>query len=184
MSRGVHIALRIALRIALLMAAVLQVGGCRDEIAWPAVDHAIRTEYPEVRRVTTDSLARWIASDSLRRPILLDTRPAEEFAVSQLHGAVRIDPDAEDFSMLDTLGRDAPIVTYCSVGYRSSGIAEKLQTAGFTNVRNLEGSIFRWANEGRPVYRDGREVHEVHPFDAVWGSLLDPELRAYEPGGG
>jgi rhodanese-related sulfurtransferase len=180
MSRGRHV----ALGIALVLAAGLQIGGCRDEIAWPAVDHAIRTGYPDVQRVTTDSLARWIASDSLRKPVLLDTRPVEEFTVSHLQGAVRIDPDAEDFSMLDTLSSDAPIVTYCSVGYRSSGVAERLQAAGFTNVRNLEGSIFGWANEGRPVYRDGREVHEVHPFDAVWGSLLDPELRAYEPGDG
>jgi len=180
MSRRRHI----ALGIVLALAAGLQVGGCRDEIAWPAVHHAIRTEYPDVQRMTTDSLARWIASDSIRKPVLLDTRPIEEFAVSHLQGAVRVDPDAEDFPMLDTLSSDAPIVTYCSVGYRSSLIAERLQTAGFTNVRNLEGSLFRWANEGRPIYRDGREVREVHPFDAVWGSLLEPELRAYEPGDG
>jgi hypothetical protein len=29
--------------------------------------------------------------------------------------------------------------------------------------------IIRWANEGRPVYRDGRAVAEVHPYDDQWG---------------
>ena len=41
--------------------------------------------------------------------------------------------------------------------------------------------IFEWANEGRPVVRDGREVEAVHPYDAVWGRLLAPERRADLP---
>jgi hypothetical protein len=60
-------------------------------------------------------------------------------------------------------------------------MAERLQKAGFTNVMNLEGSIFQWANEGRPVYRDAAEVQQVHPYDGIWGKLLDKDLRAYTP---
>ncbi len=45
-------------------------------------------------------------------------------------------------------------------------------------MQNLKGSIFQWANEGRPVVRDGEPVREVHPYDAVWGRLLDRDLRA------
>lgn len=69
---------------------------------------------------------------------------------------------------------------YCSVGYRSAGVTQRLREAGFTNVSNLQGSIFRWANEGRPVYRDRRRVQAVHPFDARWGQLLTDSLHAYE----
>jgi 3-mercaptopyruvate sulfurtransferase SseA len=69
-------------------------------------------------------------------------------------------------------------VTYCSVGYRSGAFAKKLQTTGYTNVKNMSGSIFRWANEGRPVERDDHRVEKVHPYNSVWGKLLKPQLRA------
>ena len=51
-----------------------------------------------------------------------------------------------------------------------------LTERGYGAVRNLEGSIFEWANAGHPVYREGREVSEVHPYDEEWGRLLDREL--------
>lgn len=69
-------------------------------------------------------------------------------------------------------------MTYCSVGYRSGGFAKKLQDAGYTNVQNMSGSIFQWANEGRPIERDGHRVDKVHPYSSTWGKLLKPELRA------
>lgn len=69
------------------------------------------------------------------------------------------------------------IVVYCSVGYRSSRLARQLRTRGVKNVFNLEGSLFKWANEGRPVYRGSERVQEVHPFDEDWGELLDESLH-------
>ena len=57
-------------------------------------------------------------------------------------------------------------------------MAQRLSEAGFTNVVNLEGSIFEWANQGHPVYREDRAVALVHPYDAVWGLLLKKDLRA------
>jgi hypothetical protein len=94
-----------------------------------------------------------------------------------------VEPDASSVPGLDSLSTDAPIVVYCSVGYRSARIAERLREQGFTNASNLEGSIFRWANEGRPVYRDSTEVDAVHPYDRTWGTLLDDRYHADEPGG-
>ena len=69
-------------------------------------------------------------------------------------------------------------MTYCSVGYRSGAFAQTLQEAGYSRVENLEGSIFKWANEGRPVFQDGRRVEKVHPYNDAWGKLLDPSRRA------
>jgi 3-mercaptopyruvate sulfurtransferase SseA len=85
---------------------------------------------------------------------------------------------------LDTLGAKTPIVVYCSVGYRSAGVVQALQTRGFSRVYSLEGSIFRWANEGRPVVRDGEQVFAVHPYDATRGRLLADTLRADQASGG
>lgn len=159
------------------LAVVAVLGGCTRDTAWSGVLGAIEAQYPDVASITTDSLAVWLEADSTARPILLDTRSPDEFAVSHLKGAVRVDPDAETFPALDTLDRQTPIVAYCSVGYRSSEVASRLEAAGFTNVHNLRGSIFLWANEGRPVFRGERKVEEVHPYNAAWGRLLREDLH-------
>jgi hypothetical protein len=65
------------------------------------------------------------------------------------------------------------------VGYRSSRLAARLTEGGRRDVHNLKGSIFAWANEGRPlVAGDGQSAKQVHPFDAFFWKLLKPELRA------
>lgn len=49
-------------------------------------------------------------------------------------------------------------------------------------VYNLEGSIFKWANEGRPlVDPTGNTAKLCHPYSAVWGKLLNKELRSNSP---
>jgi len=53
-----------------------------------------------------------------------------------------------------------------------------MQRAGVANVFNLTGSIFRWANEGRPLRSGDERVQAVHPFDEDWGRLLDRRLWA------
>jgi rhodanese-related sulfurtransferase len=158
----------------------LQVG-CSDAMTWRAVDRMIASSFPAVPTVTTDRLAERLADTTQGRPVLLDARSPAEYAVSHLRGARRIDPTATQFPGLDTLARDTPIVVYCSVGYRSARIASRLRARGFEDVANLRGSIFRWANEGRPVVRGDSVVRAVHPYDDTWGTLLDEDLRAYPP---
>jgi rhodanese-related sulfurtransferase len=147
---------------------------------WPAVKKMIHKKFPGIPTVTTGELAEWLAAGP-RPPLLLDGRAPREFAVSHLAGA-RLAPTAEEaLHTLADAGKDDPIVVYCSVGYRSAAIVKRLMAEGFTHVRNLDGSLFQWANEGRPVYRDGRMVAEVHPFDDKWGVLLDRTLWATSP---
>ena len=150
---------------------------CQQTVAWPAVKQTIRAEFPGVEQITVESLDDWLVSAG-DAPLLLDVRDEAEYRVSHLRGAVRVDPDGVASLPTDT-PRDAAIVTYCSVGYRSSALAARLMEQGYTGVRNLEGSIFEWANRGLPVVRDGREVRQVHLYDRIWGKLLDEELRAY-----
>ena len=150
---------------------------CQQTVAWPAVKQTIRAEFPGVEQITVEALDAWLASGD-NAPLLLDVREEAEYRVSHLRDAVRIDPDHMASLSVD-IARDAPVVTYCSVGYRSSALAARLTDQGFTRVKNLEGSIFEWANRGLPVVRDGREVRQVHPYDWRWGKLLDEELRAY-----
>ena len=149
-----------------------------DDLSWGSVKQWIRGEFPAVRQLSTAELAAMLAREEGPRPLLLDVRSEEEYRVSHLWGAVRVDPGAEEPELPEGVGKDHPIVAYCSVGHRSSGLASRLMAAGYTEVWNLEGSIFEWANEGRPVYRGDDEVRQVHLFDGRWGKLLDPELHA------
>lgn len=168
------------IRFALALALSAPLAGCAQDLGWAAVERMIAARYPDAPTISADSLA---ARMDDAPPLLLDVRTQEEFAVSHLAGARRVNPDVGTLPpWLDALNRDTPIVAYCSVGVRSAALTERLRGAGFTRVANLRGSIFRWANEGRPVVRGDSVVREVHPYDRRWGRLLDEELRAFEPG--
>jgi len=136
----------------------------------------LRAKFPGVPTIAPSGLAAIEPS-----PILLDVREENEFAVSHLPGAVRAGQDP--VAQLQKMGAksDAPVVVYCSVGYRSAVLAEKLQAAGFRNVRNLEGSIFAWANEGRPLVAARGEAAGVHPFNIPWGRYLEKSLWRWKP---
>ena len=167
--------------LAVIICLMLAPAACTQDLRWSAVERMIESDFPGVPRITTDSLAARLADSTASPPVLLDARANEEVAVSHLAGARRIDPDASRYPALDSLAADTPIVVYCSVGYRSARVTQHLRAQGFTNVSNLQGSIFQWANEGRPVYRDSVEVEAVHPYDRVWGTLLDERYHTERP---
>jgi len=147
---------------------------------WDRVKSDIRREFPAVRQMTTDELAERLSGPAEEWPVLIDARSVGEYQVSHLRDAI---PASAPGELNRALGgrTDAPVVVYCSVGYRSSALAVRLIENGFTDVYNLEGSIFQWANEGRPVYRDGEIVRAVHPFNENWGRLLDRSLWEDSP---
>lgn len=138
----------------------------------------VRKRFPEVRQLPTKELAAWLADTKRPQPVILDVRQPEEFALSHLPGARRVDPNAKADSVRSLTATNQPVVVYCSVGYRSSELAQRLLKAGVTNVFNLEGSIFQWANEGRPLAGTNGPAAKVHPYDDRWGALLKPEVRA------
>jgi hypothetical protein len=49
--------------------------------------------------------------------------------------------------------------------------------AGLTNVFNLEGSIFQWVNDGRPLVDSNGPATKVHPYGHRWRVLLKPQVR-------
>src|SRR5262245_37918812 len=115
--------------------------------ALDAVRRLVRWRFPTVRQISTAELADWLHDPGRVPPVLLDVRPAKEYAVSHLPEARQVDPNASAAVVVEGLPPDQPIVVYCSAGYRSSALAQRLHAAGRTDVVNLEGSIFKWANE-------------------------------------
>lgn len=134
-------------------------------------------EFPDVERITTGELAAWMTDPEKAAPQILDAREPDEFEMSHLSGAVRVSPDGEAEDILKRIDAGRPVVVYCSVGYRSSVVVRRLKEAGVKEVMNLEGSIFEWANEGRPLVSKDKPAKVVHPFNAGSAKLLKKEVR-------
>jgi len=104
---------------------------------------------------------------------LFDTRKKEEYDISHINGAKYLGYRDFDASRLGDLPKDAPIVVYCSVGYRSEKIGEKLMQLGYTNVSNLYGSLFEWVNLDYPVVNNqGQTTEKVHAYNKNWSRWI------------
>jgi rhodanese-related sulfurtransferase len=145
-----------------------------------AVKKLVRARFPDVPHLTTSQLADWLADAQRLAPLLLDVRSEEEFAVSHLPNAHQVDPDSSVDDLLAKLPTDQPWVLYCSAGYRSSHLAQRLLQSGATEISNLDGSIFCWVREGRELQSTGPAV-QVHPYSRIAAKLLRPEHRAPLP---
>ena len=146
-----------------------------ERLKWSVVLKGIRWKFPKAVHISTDSLAGLLSPSPDALPILLDVRAPEEYQISHLPGAIRAETLDEALAALEDTGSDRDVILYCSVGYRSSELAQKLNGEGFERLFNLEGGLFRWANEGRPL---AQSEARVHPFDRLWGTLLDSSRTA------
>ncbi len=106
--------------------------------------------------------------------ILLDARELEEYQTSHIPGAQYIGYHKFDADILSKVPKDQEVILYCSIGYRSEKIGQKLQKMGFTNVYNLYGSIFEWVNQGQQVVDQNEEPTQiVHGYNKNWSKWID-----------
>ena len=89
---------------------------------WESLTQTIRKKFPAVPQMSTGQLASWLAATNKPAPLLIDARAAGEFAVSHLKDARNLDTVAGVKAL--AASNTQPIVVYCSVGYRSSALAE------------------------------------------------------------
>ncbi|WP_258102040.1 rhodanese-like domain-containing protein [Marinoscillum pacificum] len=112
---------------------------------------------------------------------ILDAREPEEFRVSHIPGARLIGYDDFDKNLIGDIPKDAKVVVYCSVGYRSERIGEKMQKMGFENVSNLYGGIFDWKNQGNTVFNINQEpTDSVHTYNKNWSQWLYKGVKVYD----
>jgi thiosulfate/3-mercaptopyruvate sulfurtransferase len=137
-----------------------------------------------------DDLRDRLSSDDL--PIVLDMRPAEQFARGSISGAVHL--DLWGVSLIDT--SDGPLRAFMwMIGHlfalrgispdRSVVVFEKnsgiraargfwlLEHLGHTNVRVLDGGFDAWLRAGLPVATD-----PVTPVPGTWHGTPDPSSIA------
>jgi len=166
-----------------LIAVLVVMAGCGSQtaaITWTGVEERIREAFPDVSAIDTAALNA-LMQEPTRSIVLLDVRRPDEFAVSHLRGAVRVTSPDHAAELLREVPENVTVVAYCSVGFRSARLVTELRERGFEDVHNLAGSIFRWANEDRPLFRGDTPVRDVHPFDETWGVLLQADRRAWSP---
>lgn len=170
---------RLGLVLTALIVLVAGYGATKTSaFQWFLLRASLRSQFPQVQWITTRELADWQEDRQRQPPLLLDVRTSDEWNVSHLSDARRVEPGASAEIAARDVSKDRPIVTYCAVGYRSGALAQRLRAAGFTHVQNLDGGIFAWANENRPLVRDGERETRVHPYSQYWGRLLKDDVRA------
>jgi rhodanese-related sulfurtransferase len=105
--------------------------------------------------------------------LLLDAREEEEYKVSHIPEAKYVGYDFFNLSKINDLDKTKPVVVYCSIGYRSEKIGERLLQAGFQKVYNLYGSIFAWANAGLPMEDEsGKTTNRIHGYNQSWSRWI------------
>lgn len=128
------------------------------------------TETPSIEAADLHSMI-----EDADRPVLLDTRSVEEYSVSRIPGARLVVYDDFAIDDVDDIPRDAAVVVYCAVGFRSGRVLERMREAGYVNVRNLEGGIVAWANADFPLVDDNGQTNRVHGSGPAWGRHVTNE---------
>ena len=155
-----------------------------DRAGLKSVKALVRAKFPKARQLSTEELSQRLDSNEKEEILILDIREKPEYEISHLPGAVWMHPDTPSSEVLDQIKSAKTVVAYCSVGYRSSQFITRIQKAGSKagkdlNLWNLEGSIFQWANENRPLENPkGETVLLVHPYNKTAGKMLEPSRRA------
>lgn len=160
----------------LILALLLPLVSCgQSRTLDEEVDILLRKTVPVVTKTDIDDLAKNKVSFQL-----LDCRAEEEFAVSHLPNAHFSDYGTFEADQLKGHSKEDTIIVYCSIGYRSERVGEKLQDAGYTNVFNLRGGIFDWKNNGGVVVNSQNvKTDSVHTYNKQWSRFLEKGVKVY-----
>lgn len=105
-----------------------------------------------MRTITAPELARWLAEDVDKAPVVLDVREPWEVALASLPGSVPI-PMGRIVAEFDHLDPERSTVCLCHHGARSMQVAMFLERQGFTDVVNLTGGIHAWSELVDPAVK-------------------------------
>lgn len=113
--------------------------------------------------------------------LILDTRKKREFEVSHIPNAVWVSEKVNiENPAFAKAKKNQPIVVYCSVGIRSEDYGEHLKKLGYSNVKNLYGSIFAWKDAGYNLLNSKEQITDsVHVFSRKWSHYLNSGIKVY-----
>lgn len=123
-----------------------------------------RKDFPDVKEISAEELVDLRKREDV---VVVDVREPREMAVSMIPGAI----SKTEFEQKIDEFKNRPIVTHCTIGYRSGVYAEELKQRGI-DAMNLKGSILSWVHAGQPVVdAEGRETKRVHVYGKKWDLL-------------
>ena len=141
------------------------------------VEADIVRQFPSADAMIPEGLALY--QETSQSVTLIDARSAEEYQVSRLEGALNLNEVEEILDFLESRSDSNDLVViYGALGYRAAELAQEMDDRGVSNLSHLKGGIFRWVNEGREVVDGNGYVTDwVHPYNKLWGRLLDKKHR-------
>lgn len=135
----------------------------------PSFDRTIRSYLKlDIPVISVDELVE--KHDSF---IILDARSKAEFEISHIENARFIGFKEFSPDQLKGISKESKVAIYCSIGYRSEKIGKKLKELGFTDVRNVYGSIFEWVNQGHQIVdKNGQVTDKLHTYNRSWSKWI------------
>jgi rhodanese-related sulfurtransferase len=123
--------------VTVIIASALILTGC-SSTSTPAVEHLDSARFAD-KIVETDV-------------VTLDVRTAGEFMAGHIDGAINIDVEGNTFDAeIANLDKSKTYAVYCQSGRRSQIAVDKMASAGFGSLFNLENGIADWNTKGLPV---------------------------------
>lgn len=107
-----------------------------------------------MKTITTEDLKS--LQDQNEHLTLVNTLGAEAFEKTKIPGAINVPLASDDFAARveqEAGGKDQPVVVYCASQQCDSSekAAQKLESAGFTDVSRYTGGAAAWKQEAEAV---------------------------------
>jgi rhodanese-related sulfurtransferase len=112
-------------------------------------------------RARTESFAAVSPQDAIRMmnrgAVIIDLRPAEQYAAGHLAGARRMDGE-QILKAGDTLKkyRQKPLIVYDESGSLGTSAARQLKAQGFEQAFNLRGGLAAWRADNLPLEKGAK----------------------------
>ena len=92
-----------------------------------------------------------------RGAVVIDLRPAEQFAAGHLAGARRMDGE-QILKAGDTLKKykQKPLIVYDESGSAGTAAARQLKAQGFEHAFNLRGGLAAWRSDNLPLEKGAK----------------------------
>ena len=123
--------------------------------------------FPKVPAISTQEILDLQRNG--RNYYLIDVRSDAERNIGMIPNAVTSEYFEKELK--SKCNKDAILIPYCTIGYRSGAYGTKLVTEGFQNVRNGDGVVL-WTYSGQPFVKgDGERktsTFEVNTFGKKW----------------
>jgi rhodanese-related sulfurtransferase len=112
-------------------------------------------------RARAEGLAAVSPQDAIRLmnrgAVVIDLRPAEQFATGHLTGARRMDAD-QLLKAGETLKKykQKPLIVYDESGSLGTSAARQLKAQGFAHALNLRGGLAAWRSDNLPLEKGSK----------------------------